>query len=99
MLQIARIFLRSQPISNPPHPRPSQEGNSVGPSHTGIVSVPFFRSEIILFSWCAFRKRAGVVAGSHRSLGRLDMARRPVLTDPLRRSPSHPTGSSEDRPL
>ncbi|WP_205127672.1 hypothetical protein, partial [Okeania hirsuta] len=50
LLQIARIFLRSQPT---PRPSPSQEGNSVGPSHTGIASIPFFRSEIILFSWCA----------------------------------------------
>ncbi len=60
LLQIARIFLRSQPT---PRPSPSQEGNSVGPSHTGIASIPFFRSEIILFSWCATRcdwRRRGV---------------------------------------
>ncbi|WP_287524617.1 hypothetical protein [Okeania sp. SIO2C2] len=39
MLQIARIFLRSQPT---PRPSPSQERKSGGLSHTGIVSIPVF---------------------------------------------------------
>ncbi|NES91604.1 MULTISPECIES: hypothetical protein [Okeania] len=41
LLQIARVFLRSQPT---PRPSPSQEGNSVGLIHTGMVSIPVFRS-------------------------------------------------------
>ncbi|WP_287520588.1 hypothetical protein [Okeania sp. SIO2C2] len=86
MLQIARIFLRSQPT---PRPSPSQEGNSVGPSHTGIASIPFFRSEIILFSWCATRcdwRRRGVAPLSW-SIGYGEETRR-VQT---RSEVSHPT--------
>ncbi|WP_287521408.1 hypothetical protein [Okeania sp. SIO2C2] len=37
MLQIAWVFLRSQPT---PRPSPSQEGKSVGLSHTGMASIP-----------------------------------------------------------
>ncbi|WP_287526848.1 hypothetical protein [Okeania sp. SIO2C2] len=46
MLQIVRIFLRSQPT---PRPSPSQEGNSGVRSRMGMVSIPFFRSEVIFF--------------------------------------------------
>ncbi|WP_287525802.1 hypothetical protein [Okeania sp. SIO2C2] len=41
MLQIVRLFLRSQPT---PRPSPSQEGKSGVRSRMGIGSIPVFRS-------------------------------------------------------
>ncbi|NEN91319.1 MAG: hypothetical protein F6K48_21370 [Okeania sp. SIO3H1] len=39
LLQISRVFLRSQPT-----PSPSQEGKSGVRSHLGIALIPFFRA-------------------------------------------------------
>ncbi|WP_275670264.1 MULTISPECIES: hypothetical protein [Okeania] len=41
MLQISRVFLRSQPT---PRPSPSQEGKSGVRSRMGMSLIPFFRA-------------------------------------------------------
>ncbi|NES75932.1 MULTISPECIES: hypothetical protein [Okeania] len=72
MLQIARVFFRSQPTPNPSQ-EGTQEGKSGGPSQNELLQYQFLGHKLS-FSLGALPGTTGVVAGSHRSLGRLEMA-------------------------